>query len=105
MNNQEAIGVLQSIKHKENILHEKSKKLYNTPQKNIGVEAIDMAIAALEASEKEPCEYCKDTELPSEGGVHDFRIVGNALYYYDSQFGWEGEIINCCPHCGRKLEG
>lgn len=53
----------------------------------------------------EKCQHCNDNDvITGEGGAHDFRIIGNTIYYYDSNFGWEGEKINCCPWCGRKLQ-
>lgn len=51
------------------------------------------------------CEYCNNKELPLEGGAHDFRILGNAIFYYDATFGWEGTTIERCPWCGRPLKG
>ena len=51
------------------------------------------------------CEHCNNKKLPLEGGAHDFRILGNAIFYYDATFGWEGTTIGRCPWCGRWLEG
>lgn len=51
------------------------------------------------------CEHCSSTVLPSEGSPHEFYILGNALYYYDPLFGWEGTVIEYCPWCGRPLKG
>lgn len=51
------------------------------------------------------CQHCNDNgKITGEGGAHDFRIIGNAIYYYDPNFGWEGAKINYCPWCGRKLQ-
>lgn len=61
------------------------------------------ALCEKQEREAEPCEYCEDTTLPRRGGAHDFRVIGKELYFYDSQCGWEGEAINYCPYCGRKL--
>lgn len=52
----------------------------------------------------EPCDHCKPAEYPPDYyGPHDFPIVGNEIYYYDTDDGWEGEEINFCPWCCRPL--
>lgn len=43
-------------------------------------------------------------ELPEEGLAHEFYITGRTLWHYDSELGWEGEEIKCCPWCGRSLD-
>ena len=51
------------------------------------------------------CDRCsgpEDTALDA-GGAHDFRVVGDAIYYCDSDYGWEGTKIKFCPWCGRSL--
>lgn len=54
--------------------------------------------------ENKHCPHCMDAEtLGSDAGQHDFRIMGNGLFYFDSQLGWEGVTINFCPWCGRDL--
>lgn len=53
------------------------------------------------------CDRClgeEDTALDA-GGAHDFRVVGDAIYYCDSDYGWEGTKIKFCPWCGRPLTG
>lgn len=57
--------------------------------------------------ESASCDFCSTQYTPSdwnEGGAHDFRIRDDALYYYDSQCGWEGIEVKYCPMCGRGLE-
>lgn len=50
------------------------------------------------------CPHCMDGEaLTSDAGQHDFRIMGDGLFYFDSQLGWEGVTINFCPWCGKTL--
>lgn len=52
------------------------------------------------------CDECDAKYTPNdwnEGGAHDFRVSDKTIYYYDSQFGWEGVEIKYCPFCGRKL--
>ena len=54
----------------------------------------------------EGCDMCMteyDREDWRDGGGHDFRVDGGALYYFDSHAGWEGMAIRYCPACGRKL--
>ena len=69
--------------------------------------AINKGISALQEREERArgCEYCNNKELPTEGGIHDFRILGDAIYYYDDAYGWEGTLIEYCPHCGKQLKG
>lgn len=53
------------------------------------------------------CEHCSTQyNKPgdwAEGSPHEFRVSAKSLYYYDSQNGWEGEVIKFCPWCGRIL--
>lgn len=53
------------------------------------------------------CDFCGYTELegylPNKPIPHDFRVMGDGLYYADSVYGWEGITVNYCPMCGRKL--
>lgn len=54
------------------------------------------------------CDFCKEPGADKtwdEGGAHEFRISGNALYYYDERYGWEGLEINYCPMCGQHIDG
>lgn len=50
------------------------------------------------------CKHCERTTLPDEGLSHEFYIEGTHLWHYDSELGWEGEEIKCCPWCGRSLD-
>ena len=50
------------------------------------------------------CKHCEMKELPAEGLAHEFYITGRTLWHYDSELGWEGEEIKCCPWCGRSLD-
>lgn len=51
-----------------------------------------------------PCEHCKPAEYPPDYyGPHSFPIVGNEIYFYDTDDGWEGEEIKFCPWCCRPL--
>lgn len=50
------------------------------------------------------CKHCQPGKtILGEGNRHDFRVMGNGLFYYDPVFGWEGITINFCPWCGRDL--
>lgn len=52
----------------------------------------------------EPCEHCELSEYPPDYyGPHNFPIVENEIYFYDTDDGWEGEEIGFCPWCGRPL--
>lgn len=54
--------------------------------------------------ELKPCPFCgEDDDLSLPAGTHDYRLVGNTLYHFDSQYGWEGLEINFCPLCGKAL--
>lgn len=58
----------------------------------------------IDRSKWEPCERCKSAEYPPEKfGAHQFPVVGNEIYFYDTEYGWEGEEIKHCPWCGRPL--
>ena len=60
--------------------------------------------AHIDRSEREPCEHCKPSNyLPDRWGAHGFPVVGNEIYFYDTEYGWEGEEIKYCPWCGRPL--
>lgn len=51
-----------------------------------------------------PCEHCKPCANPFDiWGPHTFPIDGNEMYFYDTDYGWEGEEIKFCPWCGRPL--
>lgn len=51
------------------------------------------------------CEHCKPNKqaLSKPGHPHEFIIDDGAIFYYDSMDGWEGEKIDYCPMCGRRL--
>lgn len=54
---------------------------------------------------QQPCPRCSHIELPQGvQAAHSFALVGDGLYYYDADLGWEGEKINYCPWCGRPLK-
>ena len=38
-----------------------------------------------------------------DGMPHEYRVAEGAIFFFDSQFGWEGTDINYCPQCGRAL--
>lgn len=53
------------------------------------------------------CDHCRDKDcdnLWEPGGPHDFRINGDAIFYYARDYGWEGAQIRFCPWCGRPLK-
>lgn len=58
----------------------------------------------LQAQTETGCDFCKETDQSwDDGDAHEFRMNGNGLFYYDSQFGWEGIAVNYCPMCGRRF--
>ena len=58
----------------------------------------------IDRSKWEPCEHCESSEYPPDYyGPHNFPIVENEIYFYDTDDGWEGEEINYCPWCDRPL--
>lgn len=60
--------------------------------------------AHIDRSKWKPCEHCKSAEYPPQKfGAHQFPVVGNEIYFYDTEYGWEGEEIKHCPWCGRPL--
>lgn len=62
--------------------------------------------AKMDRSRWEGCEMCStkwSEEDWGEGGAHDFRVDGDTLYFFDTQFGWEGVKSKYCPFCGRPL--
>ena len=66
------------------------------------------AIAALQEklARENGCEHCTNTSrLPELADPHEFCVKDDAIYSYDSVFGWEGTKISVCPWCGRKLGG
>lgn len=66
--------------------------------------AYDVREAHKEKMKKFLCKYClNDENLPPESGQHDFRVMEDGLFYFDSQLGWERITINFCPVCGRPL--
>ena len=79
-------------------------------------EALQMLIAALRPVSRERvelytnrlwpgCPRCSMTkdEAFDAGGAHEVRVLGDSLYYCDSNYGWEGEKIGYCPWCGKPL--
>lgn len=69
--------------------------------------AVAEAISALQEKIKREKggEHCNNIAMPPEGGPHEFIILDNGLYYYCSEYGWEGTVIEHCPWCGRPLKG
>ena len=78
--------------------------------------ALDLALSALRPVSREQvelytnrlwpgCPRCSMTkdEAFDAGGAHEFRVLGDSLYYCDSNYGWEGEKIGYCPWCGKPL--
>lgn len=60
--------------------------------------------AHIDRSKWEPCEHCKPSDYPPDRwGAHEFPVVGNEIYFYDTEYGWEGEEIKYCPWCGCPL--
>ena len=80
------------------------------------IETLEFAAAALRPVSREQvelytnrlwpgCPRCSMTkdEAFDAGGAHEFRVLGDSLYYCDSNYGWEGEKIGYCPWCGKPL--
>lgn len=68
-----------------------------TPSNEPMLERVDQADSGCDR-----CSGPEDTALDA-GGAHDFHVVGDAIYYCDSDYGWEGTKIKFCPWCGRSL--
>lgn len=79
-------------------------------------DAVNFALSALRPAGREQvelytnrlwpgCPRCSMTkdEAFDAGGAHEFRVLGDSLYYCDSNYGWEGEKIGYCPWCGKPL--
>lgn len=75
-------------------------------------EACEIAVKALRPVSREQvekvwkgCQRCTapEDEALDAGGAHDFRVLGDGLYYFDGAYGWEGENILFCPWCGGPL--
>lgn len=102
----EAIGQLKSLK----VYAEGEIPVYDTMREDddnvwVGdVQALEVAIEALTGINQQDtkCNFCRAQTLENPGS-HDFRVMGNSLYFHDSQFGWEGMEIQYCPKCGRGL--
>lgn len=55
-------------------------------------------------NQSERCDFCNAAICNlNDGEAHDFQLYGDALYYFDSQNGWEGIKIKYCPMCGAKI--
>lgn len=53
---------------------------------------------------RKSCKHCSEVVQPNWRGIsHEIVISDGALFYYDSNFGWEGISVNFCPFCGRQL--
>ena len=79
-------------------------------------ETVDTLLSALRPVSREQIELhvkhlwpgCPRCSMPEDealdaGGSHEFRVLGDSLYYCDSEYGWEGEKIGYCPWCGKPL--
>lgn len=52
------------------------------------------------------CTVCNAKYVGTDWGdgmPHEYRVAEGAIFFFDSQFGWEGTEINYCPQCGRAL--
>lgn len=50
------------------------------------------------------CPHCLPQNKPfNNPTAHEFRVIDSTLFFFDSERGWEGELIQFCPWCGRKL--
>ena len=117
MTREEAIEVLQE-KHRE------CKSFYDLaahpeevyPETTKFLFALELALSALRPVSREQIELhakhlwpgCPRCSMPEDealdaGGSHEFRVLGDSLYYCDSECGWEGEKIGYCPWCGKPL--
>lgn len=112
MTREEAIDALKLMEHVESIVatYEPGEARNDTTVHELK-EACRMAVAALRAwqnpvkldrSRWEGCERCT-SGLPEKGFPHEFWVDAEAIYYPDTEFGWEGELVSYCPHCGRPL--
>lgn len=61
---------------------------------------------SLKARQIGACDFCNVSICNlDKGEAHDFRLCGDTLCYFDSNYGWEGVKIKYCPMCGAKTNG
>lgn len=60
---------------------------------------------SLRVCKSRTCNFCNDITFSlDKEEAHDFRLYGDTLCYFDSNYGWEGIKVKYCPMCGAKLE-
>lgn len=76
------------------------------------IEAIKLAISALRAQDKEPCEYCKGTHYTERKALLDNREfellidTDNTICVFCKESKDLDEVkIKYCPMCARPLKG
>lgn len=109
MTREEVIRQLQSLRdHCQSMMRDKDEDGIWVQD----IEALDLALTALRPVSREQVERMRGEfgkcSMPENmaldaGGAHEFRISGDAIYYCDSEYGWEGEKISYCPWCGKPL--
>ena len=107
MTNQEAISVIKNrIKLPDGNTYEKMC------EREYQQEALNLAISALRAQEKEPCEFCKGTHYTERKAILDNREfellidTDNTICVFCKESKDLDEVkINFCPMCGRPLKG
>lgn len=61
-------------------------------------------LANIDRHKWKPCKHClPNSNPPCEADFHELTLSGKVLFYYDSDFGWEGQKVDFCPWCGRPL--
>ena len=119
MTREEAFEILEESKRQNEVMRDNPSTFWASHQMAEGVKnaekriaALDLALAALRGPTREMVERmrgeCGKCSMPENmaldaGGAHEFRISGDAIYYCDSEYGWEGEKISYCPWCGKPL--
>lgn len=108
---EEAIEILQKRKRYCKVIAKYANKTVKTDELR-EVAAIDRAISALRPITRDQvekvwkrCKRCAATkdEAFNPGIAHNFSVFDDAIYYCDSDYGWEGESILFCPWCGMPL--
>lgn len=117
MTREEAIEYAESKKMRlEALVYNDDCKYGNYAMYSGELSFVNAALAALRPVSREQIELhvkhlwpgCPRCSMPEDealdaGGSHEFRVLGDSLYYCDSECGWEGEKIGYCPWCGKPL--
>lgn len=98
MTNEEAISII------ENRIKLPDDDTYGGMcEKEYQQEALNLAISALRAQEKEPCEICSGNSLPCDNDCDGFCDICDIPEVWKTIH--KTGQYNYCPMCGRPLKG